>query len=393
MKGSIRKVPRETSKDKWRVQIYLPDGSRRTKVFDTKTKAERWKSKMNQRYYEEGTLVDPSDQPLSEFLQGWLRDYAKHNVKESTYSRYESLIRCHITEKMGDLPLNNITTRALQKFYTYKLNKGRKDGQDGGLSKRTVVQMHRILHKAFKWAVKMGEMQKNPASQAQPPKPEEKEKETLNYEQVQKMFKVAEEQTGYTPALYDVAAKLGMRRGEILGLRWKDLDFDNQKLSIVQTYIKKNNGELIFDRPKSDKSRRNLRVPKGVIETLKEHREQQEDLKDKLGNGWQGDGKDLVFTANNGKPIRPRNLHRDFKEILSEAGLPDIPFHNLRHTTATLLLENGVGMEVVQSILGHKTITTTVDTYSNISDERQEQALEDLDNSISDSDESQAQAG
>lgn len=388
MKGSITKQERKT-KTAWRVQIYLPTGKdgkseRRVKVFDRKQDAEEWKMNMNLRYFNQNVQLDRSDQPFGDYLDYWLENYAENNVKQKTFEGYKRLIENHIKPRLGDIPLNNVHATDLQEFYNDRLENGKING-GGGLSNNTVRQMHAIIHKAFEKA-QQGEWnllpsQANPADGADAPKAETQTKNTLDQEQVEPFLEAATEESKYGEGIYYLAVFLGLRRGEILGLRWQDVDFDEGRISINQTLLAGDDG-LIFDTPKTDKSERPLKVPRQVLGILLKQRNEQNDLRDKLGEGWEGDDHDLVFTANNGSPVRPRNLHREFKRILKVAGIEDMRFHDLRHTNATILMEQGVNPKVVRKQLGHEDVETTLKFYSHATEDLQGEAAQDMTDEI-----------
>lgn len=381
MRGTVTKVERKSGY-MWRARIDLPRGPdgerrRRSKVFETETEAEAWLAEINHEI-NTGAVVEPSEMSLRQYLQKWLDTYGETHLKSNTRDRYRQGIETHILPKLGDTPLKDLTPMAIDSLYTYLLTEGRKDDKDGGLSPATVKNaVHSPLRRALHMAVEKGLLNQNPADAVEAPQPDDKEMKTLTGPQVQTFLKVARETSRLSP-IYHLALLTGMRRGELLGLRWKDVDLSEGRLTVNQNLIQKSDNEILFTSPKTKGSRRTLHLPPPAVRVLREQRERQDDLKDKVGDDAWKDERGLVFTANNGAPLRPRNLYRDFKKLLDRTDLPDITFHDLRHTCATLLLEQNEHPKVVQKMLGHESIQTTLDTYSHVSDELQQRASQRL---------------
>lgn len=379
MRGSVSKLERESG-TRWRARIDLPKGPngkrrQKSKTFDTKKEANRWLAELNHEI-NTGAYVEPSDMTLREYIQRWLETYCETHVKTTTQTRYRRGLETHILPELGDTPLQDITPMALDSHYTYLLTEGRKDGKDGGLSPTTVRHhIHAPLRRALEIAVQKGLLNQNPAASVQAPQPEDKEMKTLSGPQVQTLLETARETSRFS-SVYHLALLTGMRRGELLGLRWEDVNLSEGRLTVNQTLLQENNG-IVFSTPKTKGSRRTLRLAPPAVRVLQEQRKRQDALRQEADE-WGNEDRNLVFTANNGNPIRPRDLYKDFKRLLKDADLPDMKFHDLRHTTATLLLEQNEHPKVVQKMLGHESIQTTLDTYSHVSDELQERASERL---------------
>lgn len=353
------------------------DRKRISETFETKTEADQWANEITSDLKKYGQIPD-SEATLEEFLWEWYEKHAVSNLKKTTNKRYESLIRCHIVPQLGDIPLNGITTEMLEDFYRDREENGDLNG-NGGLAENTVRQMHAIFRKALNDAVRWSRIRENPADKAMAPTGDSHEMQTLSSKEARGLIEVAKDVSAYTP-LYHIAVTMGMRRGEILGLRWEDVDFENNRISINQTWTLATGGEHFFDTPKSEDSRRTLGLPEELGFRLKRHRQQQFEEKIRLGPGWEDH--DLVFCSNKGTPIDTTNIPRDFKKVKEQADLPDIRFHDLRHTCATLMLENGEHPKTVSHKLGHSSIKVTIDTYSHVSTDLQQKASQALEDEI-----------
>lgn len=384
MRGSTTKVERKNG-HKWQARVDLPRGPddqrrQKTRTFDTKTEADRWLNKINHEI-NQGGFVEPSDTPFRLFAEDFLTDYAANNVKPTTYDRYEWSIEKHFNPAFGDTPLKDLTARAIQRFYTEKLNDGRLDGQDGGLSPTTVRQFHNLLHKIFETARKWGLVKHNPVKATDPPKPETSEMQYLDPDQTRTFIEACEGTDRYGD-LCKMAVLTGLRRGELLGLRWKDVDMQNQVASIRQNLVRRPSGELVFQSPKSSDGERTVALTHRVIHTLQKHRKDQEAKREEVGSAWKGQEHDLVFTNKVGGPVDPSGLRTAFNNLLDAADLPQIRFHDLRHTHATLMLRNGEHPKVVSERLGHSRIQITLDRYSHVLPNMQGEAAQKLEDSL-----------
>ncbi|EGK10195.1 phage integrase family site-specific recombinase [Desmospora sp. 8437] len=376
MRGHIRKRG-----SKWAIVLDIgkkADGSRNRKWFSGfKTKKEA-QSFLNQKLHqiESGTYVEPSKITLGEYLNRWLKDYAELNTAPRTYQGYEYMITQHIIPQIGDIPMDKLKPMHIQGYYSEKLAKGRKDGS-GGLSPRSVLHHHRILHQALDQAVKWQVIPMNPAKSVTPPKPQRKQINTLSREQVHQLLSATKNTPYYEQIFF--AINTGMRRGEIFGLRWKDVDFANRTISVRQTIQRIKNKGLVFrDTTKTDGSRRSIAVSDSVIHMLNRIKKRQAQEKISCGPLYQDH--DLIFANSDGTPINIDYLSREFGRLIKRMKLPHIRFHDLRHTHATLLLQQGEHPKVVSERLGHSTITITMDTYSHVMPNMQKEAAQKLDN-------------
>jgi integrase len=235
--------------------------------------------------------------------------------------------------------------------------------------------IHSVFHCALNRAVKWGLLGRNPASHVDKPKVNRKEMKTLTAEQVIRLLNFS--QGSRYEALYHLAVTTGLRQGELLGLRWSDLDWGTGHLR-VQRQLQRVPGQgLVLNEPKSSSGRRLVVLGPATLDKLRDHKRQQWREKIVAGDRWREN--DLIFPSTIGTPMGPRNMVREFKESLQRARLPNIRFHDLRHTAATLMLQEGIHPKVIQERLGHSQISITMDTYSHVLPAMQEEAAQKLD--------------
>lgn len=296
-----------------------------------------------------GMLPVAGGTKVGDFLNHWLENAARPGVRPRTYQLYKWLIDKHINPHIGGVRLSTLSPVHVQGMLTTMERAGR----SGRLRQMALAR----LSKALKQAVRWGLVPRNVCDAVDKPRAPRKEFQVLDQKQVHKFLKTAKSDRLY--ALYVVAVTTGLRQGELLGLEWKDVSLNDGTIGVRQMLQENNeNGKLTFAEPKSAKSRRRVDLPRIAVQALRQHR------KKMLAEGPQTS---LVFPDSDGKPIRKSNLiRRSFKKILERAKLPDIRFHDMRHTAATLLLSEGVHPKVVQERLGHASITLTLDTYSHV---------------------------
>jgi integrase len=302
---------------------------------------------------ESGLTYDAGRQTVGEYLARWLSNSVRDTVRQRTYERYESIVRVHLAPAIGKVKLKTLTPDHVRGLYREKL--------DGGLAPRTVLHIHRTLSKALKQATDDGLIPRNAAAPVKPPRPRKEEIRPLNREQVRALFEAAREDR--LEALYVLAVTAGLRRGELQGLKWEDLDLEAGTLQVRRT-LSEPKGGYIFEAPKSGKGR-SIRLTQRATAALREHRKRQLEERMRLGTLWQD--YDLVFSSGTGTPVSGGNLNRAFKALLKRAGLPQtFRFHDMRHTCATLLLRQGVNPKFVQELLGHRDVSLTLNTYSHV---------------------------
>jgi integrase len=303
---------------------------------------------------------------VAQFLLGWL-ETIKPTVGVVTWKRYEEIVRLHLIPSIGSHSLGRLSPQSVQTLYAAKL--------EAGLSTTTVHHIHAALHLALESAVSLDLVTRNVSERVTAPKMRRHEMEVLSPEQSRMLLNAISGDE--LEALYVLALTTGMRQGELLALKWRDIDLDAGWLRIHST-VRKLRGAFIYAPPKTKRSRRAVALTAMAVESLKQHRIRQARAKALVGPAWQEN--DLVFTDTVGGPLEGRHLLRHhFRPLLQRAGLPPSRFHDLRHTTATLLLAQGVHPKVVSEMLGHTTIGITLDTYSHVLPQMQREAATTLD--------------
>jgi integrase len=341
---------------RWEARYYVPtvNGTNRKTLYG-KTQAEV-RDKLTKALSDriDGIVYDDENMTVGEYLDVWLKGSVYGSVRQSTYDRDTNLVNNHIKPVLGGLKLKKLNSVHIQSFYRDRLDKG--------LSASTVHKMHDILRRGLAQATKWHLVQRNVADTVKPPKPAQKEICALSAAETRRLLEAASGDR--LEALYVLAVHTGMRQGELLALRWQDVDMESAVVSVRRT-LTRSGGRVAFGEPKTKKSRRSIRLTPQAVEALRSHLERQLRDMEILGDRYQDLG--LIFTTDTGGLINPSNLRqRSFAPLLKRAGLPHMRFHDLRHTCATLLLSRGVHPKFVQELLGHATIAITLDTYSHV---------------------------
>lgn len=347
-----------------------------TTVMGTKKEAEKRLGELLHQL-DNGTFMKPGKTTLAEYLEKWLKDYVWPNLAPRTAEGYQYIVRSHLIPSLGQILLTQLKPEHLQHLYSEKLASGRSDGK-GGLSKRSVQYIHVTLHKALKNAVTLGMIGRNHADAVEPPRPQRREIQTMNEVDIHIFLEFAKSTPYY--ALFYLALFTGMRRSELLALRWCDIDLFLCQLSVTRTIHQLHNGDIIFSQVKTDKSRRSIALSPSTAIVLREHREQQEELRQVLGRVLEKD--DLVFCQIDGRPLLPDSITHAWMKLARHAGLKGIRLHDARHAHASLMLKQGVHPKIVQERLGHSSIQITLDTYSHVAPGLQQAAAEGFDKII-----------
>jgi integrase len=298
---------------------------------------------------------------VGKFLRRWLDDAAKPKVRPKTFALYEGVVKKHIDSRLGTTPIATLSPGHIQSTYAAL--------ERDGASKRMAELTHAILHRAFHQAVRWGWMTRNPCDAVDRPRVDRKPARVLDVAQVRAFLKKASKDP--LCALYVLAIATGLRFGELLALRWEDVDLPERYLVVNRTMIEIGS-KLSVGEPKTAAGRRRVDLPDFAVAALKKHHKAA--LHRKRGRSM------LVFCDNNGGPLRQGNVtRRSFRPLLTKAELPTIRFHDLRHTAATLLLQQGIHPKVVQERLGHSRVGVTLDTYSHVLPSLQRDAAVQLD--------------
>ncbi|MDR6124066.1 integrase [Bacillus sp. SLBN-46] len=342
--------------------------------FRTKKDAEKYLSEQLNAI-EKGTYFEPKDITFGEYLDYWLEKHAKPNTAVRTLEGYNYIIQQHLKPSLSNIQIAKLQPFHLQEYYSQKLENGKFDGT--GLSAQSVKHHHRLIHKALKDAVKWLFLVRNVAENVTPPKTTKTKMKIWDNEQLKIFLKAAKDSVYYT--VYLTASYTGMRRGEVLGLRWQDVDFNNNIIFVRQALQEVKKVGLTFKEPKSGNSR-SISITPTLAKELKKVYNQI--LVNKLSLGQMYTDLDLVFAQKNGKPIQPAELAKNYRKVVENSGLHYIRFHDLRHTHATLLLQQGVHPKIVSERLGHSTIGITMDTYTHVLPNMQKEAALQFDKLI-----------
>jgi len=376
MRGHIRK----RSARSWTIVVDIGrdpvSGKRRQKwqtVQGTKRDAERT-LRETLSALEKGIYIEPSCKTLSEWLNEWLQTYVTLHTTPRTQESYCSTIEKHLIPALGLIPLTQLKPQHLQDYYINALSNGRCDNK-GGLSKRSVLYHHRILSEALSHAVKMGILVRNVAEVADPPRPSHVKMNPLTPWAVSRFLDAAKNSEYYV--FFSTLLYTGVRRGELLGLRWRNLDLDFATLHVVETAYKLGDGTYVIKEPKTPHSRRVVNLPPSLSLLLRKYRQDKELIQKLFGHDLGED--DFVFAHPDGRLPDPSAISRAFSRVLDNAGLPHVRLHDLRHTHATLMLKAGVHPKIVSERLGHANINITLDTYSHVLPGLQEAAAERFD--------------
>jgi len=329
-------------------------------VKGTKKDAERRLGELLQAV-DNGSYVKPEKMTVGEHLENWLKEYVLVNTAPRTAEDYEMVIRLHLIPALGNLPLSRLRPEHIQRYYSDKLTNGRCDGK-GGLSPKTVRNHHHILHSTLQNAMKLGLIVRNPADAVAVPRVQRSEVQAWDKAEVT-AFLEGIKGTTYYPIFY-LALYTGMRRSEILALRWQDVDLLLGQVYVSRSLHRLKGGELVFRSTKSDKGRRTIALPPSAVLLLREHREKQQ-LEKAMMDSTLGED-DLVFGHPDGTPFVPDTITHVWQKILKKSEIKRIRLHDARHTHATVLPAQGVHPKIVQERLGHSSIQMTIDTYSHV---------------------------
>jgi integrase len=302
---------------------------------------------------ESGLTFDADSITVGEYLARWLTDSVRGTVRISTFERHEQIIRVHLAPAFGRMKLKTLTPAHVRSLHREKLEEA--------LAPATVRKIHSTLHKALSQAVSDGLIPRN-AADVKAPRPAPDEMHPLSEAEARTFLDTASGSGDRFEALYVLAITTGLRRGELLGLRWDDANLDRGILRVGRGLVREG-GRHIVGETKTRRGRRQVNLTPRTVAALRSHRKRQVEQRVKLASLYEDHG--LIFASQSGTPLNPENLvKRSFKPLLKRAGLPEIRFHDLRHTCATLLLGRGVHPKFVQELLGHATIAMTLDTYS-----------------------------
>ncbi|MHB8312386.1 MAG: tyrosine-type recombinase/integrase [Candidatus Dormibacteria bacterium] len=353
--GSIRR----RADGRWEASLQI-DGRRRNWLGKTRTEVAQ-KLSTAVHAHETGAPLSGPRQTFARFWADWLPGM-RTQLRPRTWTRYEELGRVHLLPALGKLPLARLGPQHVRALHEGMVA--------AGLSPSTAHHAHAVLHRALADAVRWGLVGRNVAGLVAAPRMAEHQMQTLSGEQARAFLEGAQEDR--FESLYVLAISTGMRQGELLALHWQDVDLAGGSLSVTGT-LQRGKGTLTIAEPKTLRSRRKIALAPQAVEALRRHRQAQ--IAERLAAGPLWQDLDLVFASEGGAPVnRDRLIARSFNPLLAQAGLPRIRFHDLRHTAATLLLAQGVHPKIAQEMLGHANIAVTLDRYSHVSQDMQQDA-------------------
>ncbi|MFD7089244.1 tyrosine-type recombinase/integrase [Streptomyces sp. NPDC059896] len=345
-----------------------------------------------------GLPVAAADSTVSAYLAYWLDGVAVHHLRENTHTRYAAAIRLHLNPGLGAKKLARLTTRDVRTFLdglrvTCQCCAQERDAKrrrcctigqccEKRLSPLTVTYVHAVLKSALQHAVREDELPRNVARNVKTTTPRPRRFQPLTAAEARLLLHAANGDRLH--ALYEIALRTGLRKGELLGLHWEDLDLDGGTASIHRSLQRTRSQGLTVLNTKTLASERRIALPTECLSSLKVHQERQEEERQTAGTSWTNNG--LVFTTPKGKPLDPTNLTRRFRRLLHGAELRTIRLHDLRHSTATLLLEQGVDLVVIKELLGHAHIGVTAGVYAHVRLRLQRQAIDALGSILSPTD-------
>lgn len=370
MQGHIHKRSHTSKNGKLTTRWYVvfdvgrsASGKRKQKWhggFNTRKEAEVARAKLIVDVHD-GAYIEPTKLTVEDWItRRWIPSM-KTQLKASTFDSYKRNLNKHVLPVLGNTPLIEITPNRLNNLYSTLLQDGNSRG--GGLSAKTVRYIHTTIHKAFSDARDEGLLRTNPAELAKPPRMKAYSKKELNVWDSKTLRKfldfTTEERLGKA---WHVLAMTGMRRGELLGLRWSDIDFDRKRIIIRHTIISVAY-EIIESTPKNHQTRI-IDIDESTIQILKKQSYTQKDDK----AIWESNyiDRDLVFSREDGNPIHPDSLSQSFERAIKKAEVPRIRLHDLRHTHATLAMQAGVPIKVISERLGHESPAFTMKQYAHV---------------------------
>ena len=305
------------------------------------------------------------------WMDEWFENVAKIKVRASSHQTYRGYIDNHIKPNIGNIPIEKLTTMDLQKFYRKLLTTGRVErieskDQPKGLSAKTVRNINQVISSAMDLAIAQKIIPSNPTNACELPKVEHQEMQTIPVEQLQAFLQEAKATGVYE--MYYIELATGLRRGELLGLKWQDIDWKNGVIK-VRRQVARVDGQIKEAPLKTKNSYRTVTISQQAIEILKGQKKKTNDA--------------YVFPSPNGGPISPDSVNNMLKRVLERAGIPKVRFHDLRHTFATIALQNGVDIKTVSGMLGHFSAGFTLDTYAHVTTSAQKEAAQTMGNILS----------
>ncbi len=381
---------KDKSRDRWvgQYSIYTLEGTKRKSVYGTSRAEVRDKLAKILNDINMGGIIDDSKITIQDWITVWLEDYKKLSLKRTSIDNYYRYFNAHIKDSaLGKTQLKKVTSTQVQKFINDKSTNGKVNGS-GGLRRASVKHIYNVIYGAMEQAVKVNIITQNPCRAVSLPKNDRQEVLYFTPDEVNRFLDSVKKSKYYT--LYSLELITGLRLGEIVALKWENIDLKEGKIDVKlnAAIVSKDNqneegvlqSEVIIQTPKTKKSIRTLYIEESLISLLKALRTDQLKKHMECGDAFENSG--FVFTNDYGRMIHPRTVQDHFKRTIKKAGLPNLHFHSLRHTAATLMLYNGVDVRTVQEILGHEDIQTTLGIYTHVMEDMKREAQKTIYSSI-----------
>jgi len=379
MDGSIHEYKGKGGKKQYYV-IYRENpntGKKKQKMqrgFNTKKAAQEFLTNLQHQVLT-GNYIEPGKITLGEYLDNWMKTYVEVNLKQSTIDGYFNNIERHIKPYFGGIQLQKLRAASIQEFYNAKL-KGVENGSKP-LSAKSILYIHRVLSQALKHAVSKQLIPKNVAAEVSPPKVKKFRGEVYNLNEIRQLLTAASGTFMEVPIT--LAVMLGLRRGEVLGMSWNQVNFSNKTVTINQQLSKTSKGPKI-DTTKTDSSNLVIPISDSIISLLKKQKLQQTRNKVLLGQEYKDSN--LIVTLDDGSYLSPDYFTKKFSQFLKDKNLKHIRFHDLRHSYATMMLANGQPIHAIAQLMGHSSIKVTGDIYGHVLDDTKRKASKEMDNLI-----------
>jgi integrase len=341
-------IYQRSSDKRWATEITLPDGKRKT-IYGKTQEAVIVKKKQVEAESRQGHFASGPRQKLGEHLTWWLEEVHRQTIRPTSYARYRVALDTHILPELGNIPIQKVTTQRLQSFYNAKLKAGQ--------SPSSVHTMHKILHKALAYAMRVHLIAFNPADYIALPRQTKRKVVPLTLEQARHLLTVA--QGTHLEMLVTLALTTGMRHGELAALRWEDIDLEKGTIFVHRTVMYQGKGTFLEGDPKTEAGVRTIPISQLVCDRLRVHKVRQYEQRWKAGPRWED--RQLVCCTRWGGFLTGADVRRAFYRLLEKAGLPKMHIHDLRHTASTLFQSLGVSPKTVQEILGHSEVDQTFD--------------------------------
>ncbi len=363
---------------------------RKTKTFnisdynskkEAKKEAELWIAKQTIKK-ENGTLIDPKKITVSQYFEEFLKS-KKEDIATTTYDNYEKRYEAHIKPDLGDFLMQKIKPYHLERYFNKKKKTGKIRGK-GGLSNNTIKKIFVLMNQCFKKADKFNIIERNPLEVIDCPQPEKKEAEVMKKNEFMKLLKVAKKEDYFMFVFICTILFTGLRKSEALGLGWDQVNLKEKTIFIKRRMIaKRKKGSIIEEKTKNKTSRRKIKISDKLIKELKNYKKWQIENRIALGPEYKNNKIDLVFCKEDGSMYYPNSLNKKMKILNKKADLPyKSKIHILRHTFATINVNNKIGPEIIKNMLGHSTIKTTIDTYYHHDVDQQKEAVDNMEKII-----------